>query len=228
MTAFPCLRWLKLAAAAIASTAAVSCVPMETPACYSSYDPAVKTGPALRHYPVGRQGNLTAWLTSDHRMAASDWLYSPGKGAIRHRIVGKIHASAMPSRPMHDGAFLLTADYHGPIYPLWEGTEGTGYLYAGFENGWLPVKLYQGNVINTWVQLPGKMQVGGWSGFPVVIGKPAHPEAIAGAMWYRSNSEPSAGGATSTRLLKHWLGRIRFADYVEPQFREAVLTGKVP
>jgi hypothetical protein len=211
------LRLFTLIAPVAASLGLFACAPTSTPACYPSHHPDDTQAPEMCHYPVARQGKLTAWLTSDHRRAAGDWLYSPADSSIRHRIVGVIPGGAMPSSPQHDGAFLLTADYDGPLFQLWEGTEATGLLYSGRTQGWLPVQIYQGNVINTWVKLHGSLTIGGWSGYPVIIGEPARPEFVAGAMWYRSNSRPSEGGATSTRLLKIWLGRLKFADFVKPE-----------
>ncbi len=218
-TRFPLLmiphRLLTLVAPVAVSLGLLACAPAPTPACFMSHHPAATNVPELCHYPVARQGKLTAWLTSDHRRKADDWLYSPQDPSLRHRIVGVIPTQAMPSKPQHDGAFLLTADYDGPIFPLWEGTEAEGLMYSGRTQGWLPVKLYQGKAINTWVKLPGRLTIGPWSGYPVIIGEPAQPQFVAGAMWYRSNTHESEGGAASTRLLKAWLGRLRFEDFVK-------------
>ena len=213
------LRPISLVALTAALLGSVSCSLGLVPACYWSRQPGDAASPALRHYPVARQGKLTAWLTSNHRRAAGDWLYAPNDSSIRHRIVGTIGAEAMPSGPPHDGALLLTADYTGPIFPLWEGNEATGLLYGGDGEGWIPVALYQAEVLNTWVKLPARQNIGGWSGFPIVIGDPARPEFVAGAMWYRSNDDGTWGGAASTRLLKYWAARLRFADFVAPEFR---------
>ena len=184
-------------------------------AAYPSYDPTQGKSVPLRHYPVGRQGNLTAWLTSDHRMSSGDYLYNPKDPSIRHRIVGRIRASSMKEAVNHDGAFLLTNDYNGPIYPLWEGAEGKGLLYGGETIGWIPVDLYHKPGVNIWVASGRAQKIGFWSGFPVVVGDPANPEAIAGAMWYRTNKNHHLGGATSPRMLKSWLGRLDFKDYVK-------------
>jgi hypothetical protein len=181
---------------------------------YPSYNPATQPSVTLRHYPVARQGNLTAWLTSDHRMSSGDFLYNPTDAKIRHRIVGRIRASAMKEGVKHDGAFLLTNDYTGPIYPLWEGSSGKGLLYAGQSKGWIPVNLSHDPGVNIWVATRRSDPIGGWSGYPVVIGDPAKPESIAGAMWYRSNENRHVGGATSPRMLKKWLGRLDFKQFV--------------
>ena len=213
------LRLLTFVALIAVLLGLVSCAPAPVGACYLSHDPVDTSGPALCHYPVARQGKLTAWLTSNHRQAAGEWLYAPNDASIRHHIIGIIRAPAMPSRPQHDGAFLLTSDYTGPIYSLWCGTESKGLMYGGPEEGWLQVSLHQDKVVNTWVKRPGRLEIGQWSGYPVVIGDPARPEAVAGAMWYRSNSDPSWGGATSTRLMKYWTEHLRFADFVDPEHR---------
>jgi hypothetical protein len=208
------LRSLTLIAISAMLVGLVACGNRPTPACYLSHHPSDTKSPALRHFPVARQGKLTAWLTSAHRAKSGDWLYAPNDPSIRHRIVGIIPASAMPTRPAHDGAFLLTSTYTGPIFPLWEGKEAKGLLYTGHEGGWTPVGLYQADVINTWVNMPGSLTIGGWSGYPVVIGSPANPEFVAGAMWYRANDDGTWGGAASTRMLKQWIPRLKFADYV--------------
>lgn len=211
------VRPILLAAISAAQLGLISCVSRPVSACYPSHPPSVTTGVALCHYPVARQGKLTAWLTSNHRPKGGDWLYAPNDPSIRHRIVGMIGANAMPSNPPNDGAFLLTSDYSGPIFPLWEGKEASGLLYGGFDEGWIPVALHQADVINTWVKMPGRRIVGGWSGYPVVIGDPAHPDFVAGAMWYRANDDGNFGGATSTRLMKYWVEHLRFADFVAPE-----------
>lgn len=81
--------------------------------------------------------------------------------------------------------------------------------------GWVTVRLHQQpGAVNTWLKLPRSMRVLGWSGYPVVIGPPSAPEAIAGAMWYKSNLEDRLGGAASTAMLKHQLEHIHFADHL--------------
>ncbi len=167
-----------------------------------------------RHYPVARQGDLTAWLASDHVPPRGKWLFAPGDPAPRHPIVGIIRAKAMPVTTKHDGAFLVVSGYDGPLFDLWEGTEAYGQVYTG-RAGWIPVHILQQESVNTWVKVPSPRKIGGWSGNPVVIGDPERPEAIAGAMWYRSNTQPWLGGTTSPRMLKKWLGRLRLADFVE-------------
>jgi hypothetical protein len=172
-------------------------------------------GSELPRYPVARQGNLTAWLASDHVSPGGEWLYAPGEETPKYRIVGIIKATAMPEAVKHDGSFLVVAGYEGPIFPLWEGKEAQGWLFTG-KAGWLGVRLHQGQVVNTWVAVAEPHRIGGWSGNPVVIGDPDHPDAVAGVMWYKSNVEPTLGGTTSTRMLKRWLGKLRLADFVKP------------
>ena len=67
--------------------------------------------------------------------------------------------------------------------------------------------------MNTWVY--SKKNIGSWSGYPVVIGDPASPDAIVGAMWYRRNDNHRMGGVTSSVFLKGWLERLNFSDFVE-------------
>lgn len=190
-----------------------SCGPHQAPAYYLSHHPADTRSRPLRHYPVARQGSLTAWLTSDHVKAAGDWLYVPGDPNPKYRIIGTIHASAMPERAKHDGSFLIVSGYEGPLFELWQGTEASARLFTG-EQGWIPVRIQQGNSVNSWVKVSSRRLIGGWSGFPIVIGDPDHPDAIAGAMWYKSNVEPTLGGATSTRMLQRWLNQLKLADFV--------------
>ena len=185
-----------------------SCSSAVSSAAYHSKNSVDQRG--LRHYPVGRQGKLTAWLTSNHRMSDGDFLYNPKDTNTRHRIVGRIRASAMKEAAKHDGAFLLTNDYTGPIYPLWEGSEGKGLLYTTGSKGWIPVNLNQEPGVNIWIATRSSDPIGAWSSFPVVIGDPAKPESIAGAMWYRSNANRHLGGAASPRMLKKWLNRLDF------------------
>lgn len=181
------------------------------PAYFLSHHPSDTRSRQLRHYPVARQGKLTAWLTSDHVSTSGPWLYTPGDPAPKCRIVGNIRARDMPQGVKHDGAFLVVSGYEGPIFDLWQGTDAEGKLFTS-SGSWIPVRLHQAEAVNTRVKAPQK--IGGWSGFPLVIGDPDHPDAIAGAMWYRNNIKPTFGGATSTRLLKRWLGKLRLADFV--------------
>ncbi len=190
-----------------------SCAPHPPPSYFLSHHPDDTRSRPLCHYPVARQGNLTAWLTSDHVQPAGGWLYLPGDPNPKYRIVGTIHSGAMPEAVKHDGSFLIVAGYEGPLFELWQGTDAEGRLFTG-PDGWIPVHLHQDDAVNTWLKVPRRRAVGGWSGFPVVIGDPAHPDAIAGAMWYKSNTEPRLGGTTSTRMLQRWLGRLKLADFV--------------
>lgn len=200
-----------------------SCAPGPPEACFPSTTPGMTTGPELRHFPVARQGTITAWLTSDHRRKGGDWLHAPDGSGERHRIIGEIRAAAMPVGHPHDGAFLLTDSYQGPVFPLWEGRQAEARLYAGREHGWVPVMLYQESArsVNTWLRLPGGMKAGGWSGHPLVIGDPSRPEAVAGAMWYKSTADPTLGGATSTAMLRQCLRRLDFASFVRSGTRPA-------
>ena len=140
-------------------------------------------------------------------------MYVPGDPNPKHRIVGTIPSGAMPEQAKHDGSFLLVSGYDGPLFPLWQGTEAKGHVFTN-SGDWIPIRLHQGNAVNTWIQIARRRPVGGWSGFPLVIGDPNAPEAIAGAMWYKSNIHPDQGGATSTRMLARWLGRLKFTDFV--------------
>lgn len=191
-----------------------ACGNQAQPSYFLSHSPDDTRTRQLRHYPVARQGDLTAWLTSDHARAGGKWLYAPGDPAPRHPIVGVIPATAMPTTTKHDGAFLIASGYQGPLFELWEGTQASGRLFTG-SGGWIPVEIHQPESVNTWVRVSRPHKIGGWSGYPVVIGDPAQPEAIAGAMWYKSTTQPMLGGAASTRMLKGWLGKLRFADYVQ-------------
>lgn len=206
-----------------------SCAPVGFDASFSSSYPGVNQGPDLRHFPVARQGVITAWLTSDHCRKGGDWLHAPDGSGTRHRIVGEIRAVAMPVGFPHDGAFLLTDTYQGPVFPLWEGRQAEGRPYTGRETGWVRVMLYQESAtsVNTWLRLPGGMKAGGWSGHPLVIGSPTQPTAVAGAMWYKSNSDPSLGGATSTStaMLRECLRRLDFARFVKASGRPAAGPG---
>jgi len=182
------------------------------PAYYLSQHPDDKRSRQLRHYPVARQGNLTAWVTSDHVGQAAKWLYKPENPEPAHPIVGKIRSKHMPADTKHDGSFLIVRGYQGPLFKLWDGERGEGLLYNG--RNWQPIWLEQGeNGVNTWVY--SKTKIGSWSGFPVVIGDPIEPEAIAGAMWYRDNTNPYMGGATSSSFLANWLNKLKFENFVE-------------
>jgi hypothetical protein len=194
----------------------VSCEPKTVGCSYSSSDPGVIQGAEFLHFPVARQGAITAWLTSDHRRKGGDWLHAPDGSSTRHRIVGEIRARDMPAGVAHDGAFLLTDTYEGPVFPLWKGREAEGRLYTGREAGWVSVALYQESerCVNTWLRLPGGMKAGGWSGHPIVIGNPSNPSAVAGAMWYKSTLDPSLGGVTSTAMLFHRLQQLDFSRFV--------------
>jgi hypothetical protein len=189
-----------------------SCGSQTAPSYFLSHHPQDTGSRPLRHYPVARQGNLTAWLTSDHVSPASDWLYAPGDPNPKHPIVGIIRAASMPEAATHDGSFLVVSGYGGPLFELWQGTEAQASLFTG-EGGWVPVTIRQDEAVNSWVRVSPGRSIGGWSGFPIVIGDPENPEAIAGAMWYKSNTDPTLGGAASTRMLKRWLGRLKLADF---------------
>lgn len=207
----------------VVSLLGFSCSTGTPEACFPSHHPEVTTGPDLRHFPVARQGSITGWLTSDHRRKGGDWLYAPDGSGERHRIIGEIRAGAMPVGHPHDGAFLLTDSYQGPVFPLWEGREAEAMLYTGRKSGWVRVLLYQESArsVNTWLRLPGGMKAGGWSGHPLVIGDPSRPEAVAGAMWYKSTNDPTLGGATSTALLSQCLRRLNLASFVRSTVRPA-------
>lgn len=181
-------------------------------AYYLSHHPDDHKSRPLRHYPVARQGKLTAWVTSDHVRTPENWLYAPGDPVPKYPIVGRIRAESMPAAVKHDGAFLIVSGYKGPLYDLWEGTTADGRLFTG-PGGWVSVWLEQKPGVNTWVY--SKKKIGGWSGYPVVIGDPAKPEAVVGAMWYRHNQKQQMGGTTSSRFLKKWLGRLDFSDFVK-------------
>jgi hypothetical protein len=101
----------------IATLFSASCASGSKEACFSSSSPGANQAPDLRHYPVARQGSITAWLTSDHRRKGGGWLLAPDGSGTRHRIVGEIRAAAMPVGCAHGGAFLLTDTYHGPVFP---------------------------------------------------------------------------------------------------------------
>jgi hypothetical protein len=192
-----------------------SCGSSVPPSYFLSHHPDDTTSRQLRHYPVARQGDLTAWLTSDHVHPNSDWIYVPGDPNPKHRIVGNIPASAMPQAAKHDGAFLIVRGYDGPLFDLWQGTDAEVSLFTG-SGGWIPALIHQDDSVNSWVKVSPRHNIGGWSGYPVVLGDPNHPEAIAGAMWYKSNLDPQLGGATSTRMLQRELAKLRFADFVKP------------
>lgn len=166
-------------------------------------------------YPVARQGDLTAWLASDHVFPRGEWLYHPRDPDRRYPVVGSIRARDMPRDTKHDGALVITSGYEGPVFPLWEGENCEALLFTG-RGRWLPVRVSQPEgAVNSWVRVPEGHRVGMWSGKPVVIGDPGQPEAIAGAMWYKSNLTPELGGATSTRMLKQELDRLRLEDFVK-------------
>lgn len=199
--------------AAAAGLLLASCAARNPPAYFLSHSPDDTVSRPLRHYPVARQGKLTAWLTSDHVKPAGNWLYTPGDRNPKYRIVGIIPSGAMPEAAQHDGSFLVVDGYDGPLFELWQGTDADGRLFTGAD-GWIPAHFHQDNAVNTWVTVSRHRSIGGWSGFPAVIGDPEHPDAIAGAMWYKSNTEPRLGGTTSTRMLKRWLGSLKLEDYV--------------
>ena len=185
-------------------------------AYYLSPPPGTMPARPLRHYPVARQGNLTAWLTSDHVIPSSQWMYAPDSSGTKHPIVGLIRASQMPAGREHDGCFLLVEGYDGPLYELWQGQEADGWLHTGGPSGWIRARLVQEDAVNTWVVVSLPHRIGGWSGYPVVVGEnPEVPVAVAGAMWYKSNTVSTAGGATSTRMLREQLARLRFRDFVK-------------
>ena len=192
-----------------------SCAPSGPPPGYFlSHHPGDSTSRQLRHYPVARQGELTAWLTSDHVKPSQKWLFMPDDAETKYPIVGNIPARAMPQAAKHDGAFLLAKGYDGPLYEMWDGTDAQVSIFTG-SGGWIPGLIHQDGSVNSWVKVSRRHKIGGWSGFPVVIGDPARPQAIAGAMWYKHNLEPQVGGVTSTRMLKKELQKLRFADYAK-------------
>jgi hypothetical protein len=204
----------RLLPCAVIAVLLAACAGRSAPSYFLSSDPANTRARPQPHYPVARQGDLTAWVASDHMLPATRWLYAPGDPSTKHPIVGIIRAASMPEGSPHDGALLVASGYDGPVFELWEGTDSPGRLFTG-SGDWIPVHLHQEDAVNTWVRVSRRHQIGGWSGFPVVIGDPAMPEAVAGAMWYRSNTDPGMGGAASTRMLKRWLGRLRLADFAD-------------
>ncbi|MDF1712182.1 MAG: hypothetical protein P1U90_08080, partial [Akkermansiaceae bacterium] len=123
-----------------------SCAPSTSsslpPSYYLSHHPADTKSRQLRHYPVARQGNLTAWVTSGHVKTSTKSLFSPGDPSPKHPIVGNIGPKDMPADAKHDGAFLVVSGYNGPIFNLWDGLSGEGKLFTG-KGGWVPVKLSQ-------------------------------------------------------------------------------------
>ena len=192
-----------------------ACGSHTTPSYFLSHHPEDTRSRQLRHYPVARQGDLTAWLTSDHVRPNSVWIYTPGDSEPKYRIVGNIPAKAMPQVAKHDGAFLIVRGYDGPLFELWQGTDAEVKIFTG-NGGWIPAVIHQDDAVNSWVKVSPRHRIGGWSGYPVVIGDPNQPEAIAGAMWYKSNLDPQLGGVASTRMLKNELAKLRFADFVKP------------
>lgn len=192
-----------------------ACAGHGPPSYFLSHHPADTHSRQLRHYPVARQGDLTAWLTSDHVKPNSEWIYSPEDPNPKYPIVGNIPASAMPQPAKHDGAFLIVRGYDGPLFELWQGTDAEVRIFTG-SGGWIGAIIHQEDYVNAWLKVSPRHSIGGWSGYPVVIGDPDHPVAIAGAMWYKSNKEPRLGGVTATRMLKRELAKLRFADYVKP------------
>jgi len=215
----------------------VSCGGSSEPAAYYlSHHPEDHAARPLRHFPVARQGNLTAWVTSDHVRSSQNWLYAPDDIVPKYKIVGQIRAKDMPEESKgrvsglnfskakgptvatippkyikHDGAFLIVKGYDGPLYELWTGKEGKGQMYTG-KGGWVPVALKQ-DEIQTWVY--SQANIGGWSGYPVVIGDPAKPDFVVGAMWYRVDANHRIGGTTSGRLLEKWLSKLEFAQFIK-------------
>lgn len=204
-------KWIPVAALSVLLSACASSVP---PSYFLSHPPEDTGGRQLRHYPVARQGDLTAWLTSNHVSPKTDWMYVPGDSNPKHRIVGNIPASAMPQAAKHDGAFLVVRGYEGPLFELWQGTDAEVSIFTG-KGGWIDASIRQDDSVNSWVKVSSQHRIGGWSGYPVVIGDPNQPQAIAGAMWYKSNLYPQLGGVTSTRMLKRALAGLRFADFVK-------------
>ena len=206
-------RALAIVAFGLAATSCSGPSSSTPPSYFLSHRPENTNTRMLRHYPVARQGDLTVWLTSDHVWPSEKSLFSPDDPSKTYPIVGKIRAKDMPQAAKHDGAFLVASGYDGPLFDLWEGGMADVLIFTG-RGGWVPAKLNQTESVNSWVRLYGGRQVGGWSGYPVVIGDPNKPDAVAGAMWYKSNTEPQLGGVTSTRMLKAELKKLRFADFV--------------
>jgi hypothetical protein len=177
--------------------------------------PPTPSGAGRRLYPVARQGDLTAWLASDHVLPGGEWLYHPEDPAPRYPVVGSIRARDMPRGTSHDGAFVLTTGYGGPLFPLWEGEACEALLFDG-KGRWLPVRVSQlEGSVNSWVRVADGRSIGQWSGNPVVIGDPRRPESVVGVMWYKSNLTPELGGTTSGRMLRKELSRLRFEDFVK-------------
>ncbi|MDA7533951.1 hypothetical protein N8576_00690 [bacterium] len=183
----------------------------ESKAYFLSHHPLDKSARPLRHYPVARQGELTAWITSDHVKSSQSWLFAPNDNIPKYPIVGQIRAKDMPERTKHDGSFLVVSGYEGPLYDFWLGSEGEGQMFTG-NGGWVPVVLWDDSKARTWVR--SQNPIGGWSGFPVVIGDPSNPDAIVGAMWYRANQDHRIGGTTSSRLLKSWILKLDLEQFV--------------
>lgn len=209
----PMSHLIRLAVGATSALLLASCGSQTTASYFLSHPPDDTTSRPLRHYPVARQGEFTAWLTSDHTSPACDWLYSPGDPNPKHPIVGIIRSGSMPEAAKHDGSFLVVSGYQGPLFELWQGSEAEGRLFTG-EGGWIPVSIRQDEAVNSWVRVSPGRSIGGWSGFPIIIGNPNHPDAVAGAMWYKSNTDSTLGGAASTRMLRRWLGKLKLSDFV--------------
>ena len=192
-----------------------SCGESIAPAYHLTQQPSKVGLRERRLYPVARQGDLTAWLASDHVFAHGEWLYHPDDEAPRYRVVGSIRARDMPRGTKHDGAFVIASGYEGPLFPLWEGESGEGLLYVR-KGRWLPVRVSQlDGSVNTWVRVADGRRIGQWSGNPVVIGDPRRPQAVVGVMWYKSNLTPELGGTTSGRMLRKELARLGFEDFVK-------------
>lgn len=208
-------RFFQCATAALLFAACGVGTRSHPPAYLLSSPPGPSAGRKLIHYPVARQGKLTAWLTSDHVLPNSKALYSQDDPTPKFPIVGVIRAKSMPELAKHDAALLIVEGYDGPLFDLWLGSEAEGRLFIGRDRGWIPVTLHQDDSVNTWVTVSRPNKIGGWSGFPVVIGDPNRPEAVAGAMWYKSTINAVHGGAASTRMVHDWIGKLRFAEFVE-------------
>lgn len=233
-------RWFErvlLLLLGLVSGVLVSCGGSAEPAAYYlSHHPEDHSARPLRHFPVARQGNLTAWVTSDHVRSSQNWLYAPDDIVPKYKIVGQIRAKDMPEESKgrasglnfskskgptvatippkylkHDGSFLIVKGYDGPLYELWTGKEGKGQMFTG-KGGWVPVTLKQEGV-KTWVY--SQVNIGGWSGYPVVVGDPAKPDFVVGAMWYRVDANHRIGGTTSSLLLKKWLAKLEFAKFAK-------------